>query len=214
MPDPGSHVVSELGPESDPVPRIAALILAAGASRRLGQPKQLLRVAGETLLRRTARLALEAGCAPVLAVLGHAAGQMRPEVDSPPIHAIFNEKWEEGMGSSLRCGVSALVEFRPKVDDLLVLVCDQPRLTADHLRALLGLHHASDALITASYYADQSGVPAIFAAELFPQLQAAQGDRGARELIRQQAARTQTVDWPDGAFDLDHPEQLNGLTET
>jgi molybdenum cofactor cytidylyltransferase len=214
MPDPGSHFVSEPALKSHPSPGTAALILAAGASRRLGQPKQLLRVGGETLLRRTARLALEADCALVLAVLGDAADQMRPELDSPPIHVVFNEKWEEGMGSSLRCGVSALVEVRPKANHLLVLVCDQPRLTADHLRALLRLHHAGDSLITASYYADRSGVPAIFAAELFPQLQAAQGDRGARELIHRYAARTQIVDWPDGAFDLDHPEQLKGLTES
>ncbi|MGA8528591.1 MAG: nucleotidyltransferase family protein [Acidobacteriaceae bacterium] len=194
-----------------PETRCAAVVLAAGASARLGQAKQMIEVGGESLLRRTARLALEAGCAPVVVVLGFEAGRMRPELAGFPVEVVENPEWREGMGASLRSGVSLLGtgEFRPT--DILLLVCDQPRLTAEHLQVLLAQHAAGGMAITASAYAGRVGVPAVFAAELVPELAECAGDRGAREVIRKDPARVKAVSWPDGEVDVDRPEDLKGL---
>jgi molybdenum cofactor cytidylyltransferase len=194
--------------------RCAVVVLAAGASTRLGRPKQLLRLEDESLLRRTARLAIEAGCSPVLVVLGFQADSMRAELDGLVAEVVVNRNWQEGMGASLRSGMEALSETDPPPGAVLVLVCDQIRLTADHLRTLIARHESARGAdniaiaITASVYARRAGVPAVFAANLFPELRAASGDRGARDLIRLHAGEVQGIPWPPGGLDLDLPEDL------
>jgi molybdenum cofactor cytidylyltransferase len=192
--------------------RCAAVILAAGASARLGQPKQLLRVHGESLLHRSARLASEAGCSPVYVVLGFEAGQMTPELADLPVETVLNPAWQEGMGTSLRAGMESLQRSQPQPQAVLLVVCDQPRLTAEHLQALLNPHKAhapnGKVAITASFYAQRNGVPAIFSASLFSELLAISGDRGARDLMRSHAAEVEGIPWPAGELDLDRPEDL------
>lgn len=190
----------------------AALILAAGASTRLGQPKQLVRIGGKSLLRRTARLAIEAGCAPVIAVLGYESAQMQPELDGLNVTPAVNESWAEGMGSSLRCGMAAIARLHPAPSSLLLLVCDQIRLSAEHLQRLLRQPLAAETLIVASEYAGRSGVPAVFAASLFPELAAVTGDRGARDLIRAHSRQTRTIPWPEGTVELDRPEDFQQIS--
>jgi molybdenum cofactor cytidylyltransferase len=195
--------------------RCAAVLLAAGASTRLGQPKQLVRLDGESLLRRTARLAIEASCSPTLVVLGFDAEPMRDELDGLPVDVVVNQDWQEGMGASLRAGMEALRTVDPQPQAVLILVCDQPRLTAGHLNTLLTRHKTaaatSDVAITASFYARRAGVPAIFAARVFPQLHSSQGDRGAKDLIRAHAAQVQRVPWPNGEIDIDLPSDLTTI---
>jgi molybdenum cofactor cytidylyltransferase len=198
----------ESGAEFPTALKAAAVVLAAGASRRLGQPKQLILVEGESLLHRTARVALEAGCSPVVAVLGFAAERVTAALAGLPVEAVINANWSAGMGSSLACGVVAARRVRPETDALLILVCDQPRLTAEHLRSLLALHASGTAAVTASAYAGRAGVPAVFASSLFLELERIDGDRGARDLISGRGA--QIVDWPDGAWDIDFPKDLHG----
>jgi len=199
--------------------RCAAVLLAAGASTRLGRPKQLILLQEESLLHRTARLAVEAGCSPVLVVLGFEADQLRPQLADLPVEIVLNLEWQQGMGSSLRAGMNALSSTqpdpRPALSAVLVLVCDQPRLTLDHLCELLTRHRggAPHAAITASSYAGRAGVPAIFAAPLFPDLLASAGDRGARDLILAHAAAVQRIPWPDGETDLDTPGDLGHLMQ-
>jgi molybdenum cofactor cytidylyltransferase len=191
----------------------AAILLAAGQSSRLGQPKQLIRVAGETLLHRTARLALQAGCSPVLVVLGFESARMCRELQDLEVLPIENPSWPEGMGASLRTGMEALLHpLLPLPSTLLLLVCDQPRLTLPHLRRLLERHAAGEFPITASMYQKRPGVPAVFAAGLFAHLAASSGDRGARTLIRSHGSAIQTVCWPEGSLDLDSPEDLDRIS--
>ena len=192
-------------------PRFAAILLAAGASSRMGRPKQLIRVGGESLLRHAARMATEAGCTPVVVVLGDRADQMRSELDGLPVLVAVNEEWAEGMASSLRYGVASISGLEPALTGVLVLVCDQPLLSLEHVRALLERHAAGNALVTASLYSGRAGVPAVFAPQLFPELMSLQGDRGARELIRAHKDEIETVSWPEGALDLDGPEDLKAI---
>lgn len=195
--------------------RCAAVVLAAGASRRLGRPKQLLRIDGESLLHRTARLAIEAGCSPVYVVLGFEAAQMRAELVDLPVETVFNPAWQQGMGSSLQAGMLTLQKSDPTPQAVLLLVCDQPRVTAEHLRMLLERHISAMAngkiAITASCYAQRNGVPAVFSGSVFSELSAASGDRGARDLIRAHRAEVEGIPWPGGELDLDRPEDLTTI---
>src|SRR5580658_1234454 len=106
-------------------PSSAAIILAAGASSRLGQAKQLVKIDGEPLLVRTARLADEAGCQPIIVVLGFEADRMRGVLDGFRVIVAVNENWRAGMGSSMRCGVETALQIIPPPEDILLMVCDQ-----------------------------------------------------------------------------------------
>lgn len=204
--------MSEPDPPAPP-PTCAAVILAAGASTRLGQPKQLIHVEDESLLRRTARIAVEAACSPVLVVLGFEAHQFEPQLAGLPVKILINNDWQEGMGSSLRSGIAAVSKTQPRPAAALVLVCDQPRLSARHLTALLESHRnrPQNVSITASVYAGQAGVPAVFSAKLFKKLLSSSGDQGARNLLRAHAAEVLGVPWPEGGLDLDLPEDVRNL---
>jgi len=144
-----------------------ALILAAGASSRLGQPKQLLQVNGESLVRRTVRLAAETGCSPVCVVVGAHAEQVTAELRSLKTVTFFNADWREGIGSSVRCGVASLLQMDPSVSNIILLVCDQVRLSADVLQELRSMNDSHGSDIIASEYAGTLGVPAIFPKEFF-----------------------------------------------
>lgn len=176
----------------------AAVILAAGASTRLGQPKQLIEYRGETLISRAQRLAYEAGAGPIFVVTG--------AVEDLPTHAnatlIHNAEWQTGMASSVRAGVDALGK---EIDAVLLLTCDQPAITADHLRALI-LSTAETQAISASAYAHRIGVPAVFPRRFFEQLKTLTGDEGARKLLQSDDVLTFAL--PGGEFDIDTPQDL------
>jgi len=192
-------------------PTVAAVILAAGASRRLGQPKQLLQMDGESLLRRSARMAVESGCQPVFAVVGFEAARMAIELANLPVQAVVNENWASGLASSLRKGVVQALARRPEVDALLLLVCDQPQLAVTHLSSLLTAHRQAGRPITASEYGGKVGVPAVLARSVCPELLLLEGDAGAREVIRRDPARVKAVAWQPGLIDIDLPRDLPRL---
>lgn len=174
---------------------IAAVVLAAGASTRLGEPKQLIVINGETLLERAVRTAREAGCVPVVVVLGANAERIREQCDLGDAVAVVNEAWEEGMASSIRIGVDALYG----AEGVVLMTCDQPAVTADHLRTLMGSGE-----VTASAYAGRRGVPAYFPANSVSELMQLRGDAGARELVRSAAA----VELAGGELDVDTDREL------
>ena len=181
--------------------RVIAVLLAAGASRRLGRPKQLVHVAGERLLDRAVRLALEAGCAPVV-VLGAEAEQVLAACDLSRCHVLRNPDWPNGMGGSIRAGVCAAKESGAQ--RILLMTCDQPAVTAEHLRRLLTAQDAAPDQPVASAYAGRKGVPACFPSAFFPSLAALNGDSGARELLRDALA----IQLPGGQLDVDTEESL------
>lgn len=175
--------------------RIAAVVLAAGASRRLGSPKQLAMLGDETLLERAVRLAREAGCSPVIVVLGADHQEVLAHCRLGDAVPVIHDNWEEGMGSSIRLGVDACAS----ATGVVVMTCDQPAVTVEHLQALMRGPN-----IKPSSYAGRKGVPAFFPASSFGELRALRGDVGARELLRSAAA----VELEGGDLDVDTPEDL------
>lgn len=176
--------------------KVAAVILAAGASVRLGTPKQLIRIGGETLLERAARACREAGCEPVAIVLGAAAEQVRGACSLGDAMVVFNESWKDGMATSISKGIRCIP---PDVDGCIVTTCDMPSVSAEHLRKLAGTGE-----ITSSAYAGRRGVPAYFPRLIFRQLLELQGDSGARSLLQQ----SPSIELPGGELDIDTPEDL------
>jgi CTP:molybdopterin cytidylyltransferase MocA len=175
--------------------KCGALILAAGASTRLGDLKQLARLGDETLLDRSIRIAREAGCAPIVVILGASEERIRSECKLPDVSLLSNPDWQQGMGRSISFGVGE----SGNVPGVLVMTCDMPAVTAEHLRAL-----AASGTMSASSYAGRKGVPAYFPREMFPELLKLQGDAGARELLRSANA----IKLTGGELDVDTPEDL------
>ena len=187
---------------------LGAVVLAAGASTRLGQPKQLLRIGGETLVERAVRIAREAGAETVFVVLGASYQAIFQVLQSyqPELRVLLNQRWAEGMGTSI--ALAAAAAERHNVDDLLVLTCDQMSITPEHLRDLVAASHREH--VVASTYHGRRGVPALFPDFSFHALQQLSGDRGARDLL--QAEDVLQVPLPGGEIDIDTPEDLAQLT--
>jgi molybdenum cofactor cytidylyltransferase len=193
---------------------VAAIVLAAGASARLGKPKQLLRptgLGGETLLDHTIGAAGDGGAMPIFVVLGAHAEAIQREARLQGCIVVRNEAWGEGMSSSVRTGVSAVGKNVADASGVLLLVCDQPGLTAEHVRALLAAHGNEPSNIAASHYAGRLGVPAVVPRAVFPALMELQGDQGARSIFEQPGLAIQAVEFPQGERDIDSPEDLRRL---
>ena len=195
--------------------RYGAIVLAAGASTRLGRPKQLLPYQGQSLLRRAASEAVKAvEKGPVAVVLGASAEKMHPELEGLPVLPVENPAWSSGMGSSVRAGMEALLQVQPKLKGVLLLLCDQPHLRSATLTALLETHKATGAPVVASAYGGTLGVPAFFERSLFPQLLALRGQEGARKIISAQPPEAvAAVPFPEGAIDIDTPADYERLSE-
>lgn len=184
-------------------PQIGTVILAAGESARMGQLKQLLTYHGVTLLRRTAETALALGCGPVVVVLGAHAGIVRPTLSGLPVLAVENPDWRDGMATSLCAGLREILRADPAVEGVLVLLCDQPLVSATALCLLLETNRANPCLIVAAEYAGTLGVPALFARPLFAELLALTGKEGARSVIQKHRSDAAGVPMPDAAIDVD-----------
>lgn len=187
----------------------AVIVLAAGASRRLGHPKQLVDWQGSPLVRHAARIALSAQVGPVLVVLGARREEIVPALEGLDLQVVLNSQWAEGLGSSIGAGVRAARGRTPPPRNVILMPCDQPHATADHLRRLVGLLDDGTGLAGTSY-ADTIGVPAIFHRSFFDQLEALEGDRGAQGILRGHPDAP-TAPLAAAALDIDTPEDLAGL---
>ena len=190
---------------------VPALVIAAGSSSRLGQPKQLLVLDGETLLQRAIRIACESGASPVLVVLGAHLEQIEPGIDRSQATVVVNSGWEEGMASSIRLGIQALEAESPQAAGVLFMICDQPAVSAEHLRLLLASFRQDPATPVASVYAGKRGIPAIFPRPAFPSLLALRGDQGARRLLADPNRNVIELALDGGGLDIDRPEDLPRL---
>ncbi len=187
---------------------IAALILAAGGSARLGRPKQLVQLDGVSLLGRTVDSAIAGGCAPVVVVLGSRTEMMERALDGLPVRIVRNERWREGLSHSIRAGVAALMQLPDPIDAVLMLGCDQSRIRPEVVRKLRAAFDGAPGRMVASEYAGTVGVPAVFQRDRFEALLELRGDQGAKPVLLRHEEQVVRVSWPDGAFDIDRPEDL------
>ncbi|HST53108.1 MAG TPA: nucleotidyltransferase family protein [Pyrinomonadaceae bacterium] len=199
-------------------PRIGVVVLAAGASLRMGEPKQLLRYGGETLLSRAARAALDSSCRPAVVVLGSNAEELQKELAAACVRVVVNGEWAEGMSSSIRCGLRALEESAAGgVEAAVFLLCDQPFVTSDIVNRLVEAYRARRAPLVVSEYGDAGektrGVPALFSRALFAELEELRGAEGARRVIARHAAEAEVVKAPEAAFDVDTPDDYRALRD-
>jgi molybdenum cofactor cytidylyltransferase len=188
---------------------VAAVILAAGASRRLGRPKQLLEYQGETLVARAVRIAGEAGLNPAIVVLGAHREAVLAALANMSAISVDNSEWQEGIASSMRAGLKALEERSPDAAGVLIMPCDQPRLNSEHLLRLLSSFAVET--ISASTYAGVRGVPAVFPRSAFPELMNLSGDTGARKLLVNPPCPVIEVPFEGGDVDIDTPEDITHL---
>ena len=190
-----------------------AIVLAAGASRRYGSPKQLLHYRGESLVARSVRLAHLAGADAVCVVLGYRADQIchalkKGHVRPGGTTTVRNARWRDGMGRSLACGVRSL-DRRARA--VLVCLADQPLLEAGDLAALALAWRASPRSVVASRYDGKPGVPAIFPRSHFAALESLSGDRGAKMLLAS-SNDVLSVPIPLAAVDIDDSRDLANLS--
>ena len=186
-------------------------MLAAGASRRLPGPKQLLRIEGVTLVRRAARLAVEAACGPVVVVLGDAAPQLRDELAGLDVRIVENRRAALGLSTSVRAGLDALAATAAP-DAVLFMTCDQPLLTADVLRKSAAAFAAGRPPAVACAYAGTVGVPALFDRSLFGELRGLEGDHGAKSVLQRHAGEVVRVPFEPGSRDIDTPDDARRLS--
>ncbi|GAP96864.1 nucleotidyltransferase family protein [Leptolyngbya sp. NIES-2104] len=193
---------------------IGIVILAAGASTRLGTPKQLLQYRGRSLLRHTAEIALASGCQPIVVVLGAQSEQLEAEVQQLPVTTIRNSRWAEGMSSSIQTGLKTLRSIEPTIEAVIILLCDQPFVSVSLVHQLIEAYDRTGTLIVASEYADTLGVPALFSHALFPVLMTLQADRGARFVIQNHVQAVARILFPLGTVDIDTSSDYEQLLHT
>jgi len=196
---------------------VAAVVLAAGGSIRFGKPKQLAIFQGEPLVRRIVTAAKDAGCAPVVVVVGASAAQITPVLAGLPVSIIEHPNWSNGLGSSIAVGVMHAVSITPDLDAAILLACDQPFVNAVMLRQLIQMHRENKKPIVASAYAETLGVPALFDRSCFGDLLQLTGDSGAKGIILARRNDVTSFDFPAGTVDIDSAadyEKLNQIPGT
>ena len=180
--------------------QIDIVVLAAGASARLGAPKQLIQFNGTTLLRRTVETALHSTAHAVHAVFGFEAGLIQKEIADFPIDVVINAYWHRGISTSLRAGILSLDRT---IDAALIILCDQPKLSPAILNALIDAYTSTHAPIVTCTYAGTVGVPTLYDRCVFPELLSLEGNYGAKKIIERYRKEQIEVDFVGGEIDID-----------
>jgi molybdenum cofactor cytidylyltransferase len=191
--------------------RFGAVILAAGASTRMGTPKQLLALDGQPLVVRAVQAALASPAWPVVVVLGAHAEKIRPVLARLPVLIADSPAWAEGMAASIRAGVTTIRQFSRALDGVLLALCDQPAFSTDTVTQLIAAQRATGRSIVAAHYSGRHGAPALFLREHFETLAHLTGEEGARALLNGDPSHVASVDLPALAVDLDTPEDVAAL---
>jgi CTP:molybdopterin cytidylyltransferase MocA len=205
---------------SDVPRRVAAVVLAAGGSTRLGVPKQLIEFRGESLVRRAARAAGDAGASPVIVVLGADAASIAQSLDGLSSTAVTNERWRDGLASSLATGIREAQRLDAHCDGALLTTADQPLVDGAALRGLLDAF-GEGARLVAAVYSGTIGAPAVIGREHFDALLALEGDTGAGRWLRGKGDAVRRIPLPEAAVDIDTAEDAallaslaNGATKS
>ena len=186
------------------------IVLAAGSSSRLGQPKQLVKLGGRPALHIVVSNATAVAGHAVTVVIGAHAQELTRLLAHSPASVIVNRHWQEGLGASIRFGMSALP---PACSAVMILLGDQVAVTAADLQRLNNAWKEQEETIAAATYQGHVGVPAIFPRWCFSELAQLHGDEGARKILQRNPDRIVRVPMSNAGFDLDTPEDLAALTQ-
>ncbi|PRX43032.1 nucleotidyltransferase family protein [Salegentibacter salegens] len=183
--------------------KIGVVILAAGSSSRLGYPKQLVKFRKKTLLQHSIEVAESFNFAINILVLGANATEIEMKTECRNFQIVYNQEWEKGMGTSIGKGISEALKLENELDYILILLSDQPFVTAQKIEELVQVQLNGDKPATFSEYSGETGVPAIFSQSLFSDLKMLKGDQGAKKLLHTKNLKFETVPFENANFDVD-----------
>jgi len=190
------------------------IILAAGNSSRLGQPKQLLNYRGKTLLDLVSDQALGTSCRPVVVVLGAYAEEISKKHHHTEISYIVNNNWQTGMSSSIDTGLSFLLDQYKNIESVIIAVADQAFITSGIFEQLLAQHQLSGKNIVACSYAQTIGTPVLFHKNYFPELLSLSGNEGAKSILKKHKEDTATIEFEFGYIDIDTETDYHHLIQS
>ena len=191
--------------------RVPLILLAAGESKRMGTPKQLLTYKGSSLIRHAATQAVKSNCDPIVIVLGANSDRISPEISDLPVQITYNTQWQQGMSASISTGINALLEMNIDFDALVVALADQPLITSLVYNHLIASYYQNDVKIVASSYNNTIGVPALFDRTLIPELLKMKQQGGAKQLLNKYSDRALNLNVPEAAIDIDTPADYQKL---
>ena len=194
-----------------PINHCAVLMIAAGESKRMGSPKQLLVVEGETIINRMIHIVKKAVNFPTYVILGAFAETIQAQFPNLEINIVNNTHWQEGMASSIRLGLNTAKAQIPALDCVMVVLCDQPYITESTITALLQLQKEKDTPMAAAYYDDVMGTPALFHSSIFNELLSLKGDMGAKRIIQSRPEEVAKLHFEKGLLDIDTKEDYQAL---
>jgi molybdenum cofactor cytidylyltransferase len=188
-------------------PNIAIIILAAGASKRMGSPKQLLKWGDTTLLGHCVYQAIKSDADEVFVVLGANYEKIKNSITQPSVTILKNNDWEKGIGNSISHGILHIQD--QGFGGVLIMLVDQPQINTNFLNTLITQYHRSQKPIIATDYKKNVGVPAIFDSSYFDKLGKLSGDRGAKQLIEKHIKDTLILSSPNSLADIDTMEDYS-----
>jgi molybdenum cofactor cytidylyltransferase len=194
---------------------IAIMILAAGASTRMGTPKQLLLYQGRSFLQYITEIAIASVCQPVIVVLGANVEQIYPQLQQLPVEVVKNSDWACGMSTSIKSGIELLNNLPQKIEAVVITLCDQPFLSLQIINQLVDTYYSTKKPIIACEYGDTLGVPALFSQTFFSELATLKETSGAKKVINNNLNEVFSIPFPLGDIDIDTPkdyEQLLSIT--
>ena len=187
------------------------IILAAGNSSRLGEPKQLLQYQNKSLIRHVAEAAVSAIDSPVIIVTGSVQNQIADELQGLPVHFVQNNEWQEGMASSIRIGINELSKINSQTEGVILAVSDQPFVTSELFFHLIQKSETSENSIVACSYQNTLGTPVLFPKKYFDSLLALNGVEGAKKLLKRFENDVVNIPFPLGGVDIDTQEDYRKL---
>ena len=192
---------------------VPLILLAAGESKRMGTPKQLLTYKNSSLIRHAASSAIASTCNRVIVVFGANSDRLTRETKDLPVHITYNPEWQKGMSSSIATGINALLKMKLDFNAVILALADQPLITAQTYNRLVENYCSSNSLAIASNYSDTVGVPALFDRVLIPELLQMKHQGGAKQILYQYSDRAFNLDLPEAAIDIDTPADYQKLVE-
>ena len=192
----------------------AGIILAAGESKRFGQPKQLIQIKGKYLLEWVLHAALNSKLEKVILVLGHEYQAIRNRVDErsygEKLRVVYNKDFRQGQSTSLKSGLS---EIRGTFPQVMLLLGDQPLVSREMINMLLERFDQSEKTIGVPVYKGERGNPVIFTQTFYDELMTIEGDMGARHLIKRHDRDVLKIEIeaPTVFLDVDSPEDLKRM---